>query len=143
RAEDKGIDIEVRASSNLPYVEVDADRLNNAMRNLLDNALAHTERGGKITLAAHTADDTVDLTVTDTGLGIPRQHLPRIFEKFFRVPGQQRDGGTGLGLAIVQEIVNGHGGTVTCDSEPGLGTTFSIRLAATSVPKQHQSPTAK
>jgi signal transduction histidine kinase len=109
---------------------VDTVRLGHALQNLLDNALTYTDRGGKITLAAAAdADaDGVTLSITDTGIGIPPEHLANIFQKFFRVPGQSRGTGTGLGLAIVHEIVTAHGGTITCESRPGSGTSFRLRL---------------
>lgn len=128
RAQDKGVDIVVAAEPTLPAVAADAARLGNALGNLLDNALTYTDRGGRITLAAAAGTDSVTITITDTGCGIPAEHLPRVFEKFFRVPGQTRGGGTGLGLAIVQEIVIAHGGTITCTSQPGVGTTFHLTL---------------
>lgn len=130
RAEDKGVYIDVQASPNLPAVAVDASRLGHALQNLLDNALAYTERGGRITLSATVVADNVTFSVSDTGCGIPPEHLPHVFEKFFRVPGQSRGSGTGLGLAIVHEIVTAHGGTITCDSHPGAGTTFRFTLPA-------------
>ena len=128
RAEDKGIELVVKASAGLPNVAVDAARLGHALRNLLDNALAYTDRGGRITLSAGAAPGGIVLSVADTGIGIPREHLPHVFEKFFRVPGQSRGVGTGLGLAIVQEIVTAHGGTVSCESRPGVETVFRLTL---------------
>jgi signal transduction histidine kinase len=127
RAQDKGLELKVEVPAGLPPVAADADRLGNALRNLLDNALTYTDHGGRITLGAAAGPDGVTLTVADTGRGIPPEYLPHVFEKFFRVPGQSR-GGTGLGLAIVHEIVTAHGGTVTCASEPGGGTVFRITL---------------
>jgi signal transduction histidine kinase len=115
-------------TADMPSVAVDAPRLGHALRNLVDNAMTYTERGGRITLAASADADAVTLSVSDTGIGISREHLPHVFEKFFRVPGQSRGTGTGLGLAIVNEIVSAHGGTITCESEPGAGTVFRIRL---------------
>jgi signal transduction histidine kinase len=115
----------------VPTVAVDASRLVHALRNLLDNALTYTERGGRITLAASADAEAVTLSVADTGIGISREYLPHVFEKFFRVPGQSRGTGTGLGLAIVNEIVTAHGGTITCESEPGQGTVFRLRLPVT------------
>jgi signal transduction histidine kinase len=112
----------------LSPVAVDAARLGHALRNLLDNALAYTDRGGRITLSARSDSEGVTLSVADTGIGIPREHLPHVFEKFFRVPGQSRGTGTGLGLAIVQEIVTAHGGSISCESHPGLETVFRLRL---------------
>ncbi len=128
RAEDKGIEIVLDVPQALPSVAVDASRLGHALRNLLDNALTYTERGGRITLAASADAEAVTLSVADTGIGISREHLPHVFEKFFRVPGQSRGTGTGLGLAIVNEIVTAHGGTITCESEPRKGTVFRLRL---------------
>jgi signal transduction histidine kinase len=114
---------------------VDVARLGHALQNLLDNALTYTDRGGRVTLAASADGDSVTLSVADTGCGIPPEHLPHVFEKFFRVPGQSRGSGTGLGLAIVNEIVTAHGGAVTCESKPGTGTLFRLVLpAATSAP---------
>src|SRR5262249_27496877 len=88
------------------------------------------ERGGKVTLSAIADGDHVTLSIADTGLGIPREHLPHVFDKFFRIPGRSREAGTGLGLAIVREIVSAHGGTITCASAPGEGTVFRLTLPA-------------
>jgi signal transduction histidine kinase len=128
QAEDRGIELMVNVPPGLPSVAVDAARLGTALGNLVDNALTYTDRGGKITLTATAGRDSVTLAVSDTGIGIPAEHLPHVFEKFFRVPGQSRGGGTGLGLAIVNEIVTAHGGTVTCESQPGAGTTFRLMI---------------
>jgi NtrC-family two-component system sensor histidine kinase KinB len=128
RAQDKGVELSVEVQPDLPAVSVDAARLGNALGNLLDNALTYTDRGGKVTLSAAAADDHVILAVSDTGIGIPAESLPHVFEKFFRVPGQGRGGGTGLGLAIVHEIIAAHGGTISCESQPNVATTFRITL---------------
>jgi signal transduction histidine kinase len=112
-----------------PAVVVDAEQLGQALTNLLNNAITYTPAGGTVTLsAAATADGRVALTVADTGVGIPAEHLPHVFDRFFRIPGQSEEGGTGLGLAIVKEVVAAHKGQVTCESEPGKGTTFRITL---------------
>jgi signal transduction histidine kinase len=128
RATDKGVEVVLDVPTGLPKVAADAARLGNALSNLLDNALTYTDRGGKITLSARTAADGVTLSVADTGVGIPPAALPHVFEKFFRVPGQSQGSGTGLGLAIVHEIVIAHGGTISCESEPGVGTVFHLTL---------------
>jgi signal transduction histidine kinase len=128
RAHDKGIAVEVAVPADLPPVRADAGQLGHALNNLLDNALTYTEPGGRVTLGAAAVDGQVTLTVQDTGRGIPAEYLPHVFERFFRVPGQSAEGGTGLGLAIVREIVTAHGGTVTCESQPGAGTTFQLTL---------------
>ena len=129
RAEDKGVDVSLEVPPALPPVQVDAVRMGAALGNLLDNALNYTDPGGTIRLTATQEGPSVVLTVSDTGAGIPPEHLPHVFSKFFRVPGQSRSG-TGLGLAIVQEIVMAHGGTITCESTVGKGTTFCLTLPA-------------
>lgn len=128
RAQDKGVDVRSALPATLPAVLADTARLGTALGNLLENALAYTDRGGRITLSAAAGPDSVTLAIADTGVGIPPEHLPHVFEKFFRVPGRSRAGGTGLGLAIVHEVVTAHGGTITCESEPSRGTVFRITL---------------
>ena len=128
RAEDKGVEVEAAVPEDLPEVAADAPRLQHALSNLLDNALAYTEAGGHIRISAESADNTFTLTVSDTGIGIPPEYLPHVFERFFRIPGRSQGGGSGLGLAIVREILTAHGGTVSCESRPGEGTTFRLVL---------------
>jgi len=109
----------------------DADRLAQVFANLLDNSVAHTPAGGRVTIGAHLSDDgrTIEVTVTDTGAGIPAEALPRIFERFYQVDKSRRRGrGAGLGLAITREIVEAHGGTITVESVVGLGSKFTVRL---------------
>jgi PAS domain S-box-containing protein len=130
RAADQDVAVDVRVARELPMVNVDIQRLGHALGNLLNNALEHTSRGGDITLSAAADGDSVLFSVADTGSGIPAEYLPHVFERFFRIPGQSKVSGTGLGLAIVREIVTAHGGTVACESQPGKGTTFYIRLPA-------------
>ncbi len=128
RAEDKRLSLVVDAPADLPRVAVDPVRMGHALDNLLNNAMAYTDRGGRITLSARTERDQIIIEVADTGRGIPLEYLPKVFNRFFRVPGQSSEGGTGLGLAIVRQIVVAHGGTVTCESQRGTGTTFRIVL---------------
>ncbi len=129
RAESKHIELVVEDASGLPPVAADPIRLGHALNNLLDNALTYTDEGGRITLSAGVLDDkAVRLSVVDTGVGIPAEHLPHVFDKFFRVPNQSRGHGTGLGLAIVREIVLAHHGQIRCESQPGRGTVFHLTL---------------
>lgn len=131
RAEDKHVDVAVVVGEPLPSVAVDPERIGQALANLLTNAVTYTPSGGRVTLSAEgTADNRVALTVADTGVGIPAVYLPHIFDRFFRIPGQSDETGTGLGLAIVKEIVTAHKGEVSCESEPGRGTTFRVVLPA-------------
>jgi len=131
RAEAKHVEVVVQEAPDLPLVAVDPVRLGHVLNNLLDNALTYTESPGRITLSAERdGEDRVRLSVADTGIGIPPQYLPHVFDKFFRVPGQSMGTGTGLGLAIVREIVTAHRGEITCQSEPGRGTVFQLTLPA-------------
>jgi signal transduction histidine kinase len=139
RAAQKHIDVVVEDCDGLPSVGVDRQRFGHALNNLLDNALTYTEEGGRITLsAAPVGEGSLRFSVADTGTGIPAEHLPRVFEKFFRVPGSSRGRGTGLGLAIVREIAVAHHGEVRCDSRPGQGTVFTLSLPVWAGATQHE-----
>jgi signal transduction histidine kinase len=128
RAADQGVALVLEDCGDLAPVAVDADQFQHALRNLLDNALAHTPQGGRITLAAQRATGQVVFSVADTGCGIPAQYQSLIFEKYYRVPGDTAHAGTGLGLAIVRQIVTAHGGSVECESRPGEKTVFRMAL---------------
>src|SRR5262249_8931030 len=130
RAEEKGVELVVETPPDLPEIAADGRQVGHALANLLDNAVRYTDPGGRITLSAVAAPAAVTLVVADTGVGIPSEYLPHVFDRFFRVPGQSQEGGSGLGLAIVREIVTAHGGTVSCESRPGKGTTFRVTLPA-------------
>jgi NtrC-family two-component system sensor histidine kinase KinB len=130
RAEDRRIELVVEDAPGLPLVNVDPAKFGAALNNLIDNALTYTEPGGKVTLSAGMEGERVRLSVRDTGIGIPLEYLPHVFDRFFRVPGRDQTPGTGLGLAIVREVILAHHGEITCHSEPGAGTTFTILLPA-------------
>jgi signal transduction histidine kinase len=106
-------------------VFADPTALRQVLGNLVENAVRHTAEG-TVRVVARREGDTITLAVSDTGIGIPPEHLPRIFERFYRVdPARSREqGGTGLGLAIVRHLVEAHGGHVTAESEAGVGTTI-------------------
>ena len=130
-AESAGIEITVDRSSGL---EVDGDRtlLITALSNLLENAIAYSPAEASVSISRRQVDDTVEIAVTDRGIGIAAQHQARVFERFFRVdPARSRaTGGTGLGLAIVKHVVANHGGEVHLWSSLGTGSTFTICLPA-------------
>jgi NtrC-family two-component system sensor histidine kinase KinB len=128
RAHDAGLTLDAEVAFGLPPVLVDRERIEHVFDNLIGNALAHTERGGKIHLSAAANGATVRFAVSDTGEGIPAEHLPRIFERFYRVPGARVPEGAGLGLAITREIIAAHGGQIDVTSRPGEGTTFQFTL---------------
>lgn len=114
-----------------PLIDVDGEHLERALRNLLDNALRYTPPDGRVSVSAGVLDTNwVRLSVSDTGAGIPAEDLSRIFERFYRADKsrERASGNSGLGLAIVQEIVEGHGGQVTVESEMGKGTIFHLKL---------------
>ncbi|MCL4250713.1 MAG: cell wall metabolism sensor histidine kinase WalK [Anaerolineae bacterium] len=129
-AETKAIDFDVVKAGKLPDIEADEARINQVLHNLLSNALRHTPEGGTITLTLSEYGDGVQIAVTDTGEGIPPEHLPHIFERFYRGDaGRSRDmGGTGLGLAVAKAIVEAHGGEILAESEIGKGTSVKVRL---------------
>lgn len=128
KAQDQGVTLALDIRGSLAGVWVDRTRAGHIFGNLLTNALQHTPPGGKITVSAEEEEDFVRFTVTDTGTGIASQHLPRVFEPFFRVPGRKKETGAGLGLAIVKEIVEAHGGTIGVESQEGKGSSFSFTL---------------
>lgn len=123
-----GIDFKAEPSTALPPVLADTTRLQHVFANLVSNALAYTAPGGRIALSAQAEDEFVRFKVSDTGKGIPAPYLGRVFEQFFRVPGDDRKPGAGLGLAIVKEIIEAHGGEVQAESIEGEGSTFSFTL---------------
>ncbi len=130
RAASAGIAVETLADRDLPLVDADPVRLGQVLRNLLDNAIAHTPRGGRIAVSVVRADGGVEITVRDSGEGIAPEHLSRVFDRFYRTDGSRAraTGGAGLGLSIVKHLVEAHGGRVRAESEPGRGSTFAVLL---------------
>ncbi len=127
RARQKRVSFETRIGPGAEVVQADADALRQVLSNLFDNALRYTPPGGSITLETAHEHGGVTLRVRDTGSGIPNEHLPRIFERFYRAdPHRSREeGGTGLGLAIVRHLIEAHGGHVSAASDLGAGTVIS------------------
>ncbi|MCC6139438.1 MAG: HAMP domain-containing protein [Nitrospira sp.] len=133
-ADKKGHRLISNIDGQIPPIAGDESRLAQVLTNLLDNAVKYTPEQGTITVTAKSLpDQTVELAVTDTGLGIPEQDRPRVFERFYRVDkARSREmGGTGLGLAIVKHIVEGHGGQVWVEAHPPQGSRFLVRLPIT------------
>lgn len=127
RAEERQVRFDTAIGKGAEQVRADPDAFRQVLSNLLDNALRHSSGGGRITLRTRRDDAGVVVGVSDTGSGITREHLPRIFERFYRAdPARSRDdGGTGLGLAIVKHLVEAHGGSASAWSEVGRGTEIS------------------
>jgi two-component system sensor histidine kinase GlrK len=114
----------------LPALSMDTERILQVLRNLVGNALKFTPRGGTVNIIACRKENSVLVSVIDTGPGIPKEHATAIFDKFRQVPGSGRHSGTGLGLAIVKHIIQAHGGSVWVESEAGSGSTFTLQLPA-------------
>lgn len=126
----RGISLYLNLPDSLPLVNIDWQRINQVMHNLLENAVAHTSKGGSITVAAIRQGDWVEVSVSDTGEGIPAADLPNIFERFYRVDRSRAraTGGSGLGLTIAKRLVEAHGGKITVSSQLGKGSRFSFTL---------------
>ncbi|MCB0995031.1 MAG: hypothetical protein KDB21_08080 [Acidimicrobiales bacterium] len=129
-AEQKQVSLGAQLPDRPLLVAGDLRQLSSAVFNLIDNAVKYTPTGGTVGLRAVAADDLIEVSVHDTGVGIPRRDLDRIFERFYRVDrARSRDsGGTGLGLSIVRHVAANHGGRVTVDSTEGEGSTFTLVL---------------
>ena len=115
---------------NSVWIEIDTDKMTQVIDNILNNAIKYSPDGGKITVSMKTTDDQMILSISDQGLGIPKEDLPKIFDRFYRVDKarSRAQGGTGLGLAIAKEIVKQHKGFIWAKSEYGKGSTFTIVL---------------
>ena len=130
KAATAGITLEIVPIPEGSFIEGDALRLKQALINLVDNAIKYNQPGGKVEISADTIDSGVVIKVQDTGIGIASADQQRVFDRFYRVDKSRSrsQGGSGLGLAIVKKIAGEHGGTVSVESKPGAGSTFSITL---------------
>ena len=132
QAQKKEISLVIDLPPNLPTLIADGDRLAQVFTNLVDNALRYTPAGGQVALQAQSTQTEMEISVVDTGVGIPADALPHIFERFYQADlsrsGGEKKHGAGLGLAIVHEIVAAHSGRITVRSQEGLGTTFIVHL---------------
>jgi two-component system sensor histidine kinase BaeS len=125
-----GIEVQVAGERGLPAMDLDPERMTQVVDNLLDNALLHTPKGGRILLWAKPAGEGVEIRVGDSGPGIPQAELELVFERLYRtdISRQRNAGGSGLGLAIAKSIVEAHGGMIRAESSPGEGTTMVVTL---------------
>ncbi len=130
KASDKGLAVSSSLPENLPLVDIDAQRIRQVLNNLLNNAIAHTGKGGMIDITSKENSDKLYISVADTGEGIPPEDLPMIFERFYRVDKSRTraTGGSGLGLTIAKRIVEAHGGTIEATSQLGKGSTFTFSI---------------
>ena len=130
RAESREISVGLDVEDSLPEIEIDPTRISQVIGILLDNAINHTPEGGSVGISCRILDNAIEITASDTGPGISDDDLPLVFERFYRTdPSRDRaTGGAGLGLTIARRLVEAHGGTLEVSSEPGEGSTFTVRL---------------
>ena len=128
QAQRRQVTLSVEAPVGLPSVFADPSRIEQVLLNLLNNAVRFTGPGGSVTTSATVSDGFVRVSVNDTGVGISRDDLPRVFERFYKVDKARSGEGTGLGLALVKHIILSHGGDVSAESEEGKGSSFSFTL---------------
>jgi signal transduction histidine kinase len=138
----KGLSVFIDLPGKLPSVNIDYQRISQVLRNLLENAVAHTAKGGPITVAAKQQGNWVEVAVTDIGEGIPAEDLPNIFERFYRVDKSRTraTGGSGLGLTIAKRLVEAHGGRIEVQSELGKGSRFSFTIPVAEQDSRTTSP---
>jgi signal transduction histidine kinase len=138
----RDVELAQEVAEDLPLVFADAERVHQVLFNLLDNAVRLSPSGGRVSVSATRHGRTVEVAVRDTGPGIPPEHLPRLFERFYRVDtARSRDeGGTGIGLAIARSVVEAHGGRIWADSEPGRGSTFTFEIPVAGGPGGDSGP---
>ena len=137
----KEVRIQQEIADDLPMLDADAERVHQVLFNLVDNAVRFVPQGGAVTIGAHRRNGGVEISVADNGVGIPREHLPRLFERFYRgdTARARGDGGTGIGLAIARSVVEAHGGTIRAQSEPGIGSVFTFDLPVSADAAQRPS----
>ena len=131
-AHSNGVKLLILIPDDLPYLMADSGKLDQILTNLLENALKFTPKGGRVSLSAKTDRKGVKIQVSDTGIGIPREHLPHIFERFYKVDRSRNDVGTGLGLAITRRLAQAHGGDIAVHSVEGEGSAFTFTLSRAS-----------
>jgi len=135
-AAERGIVLSLQAPNELPFVFADPERVGQALRNLIDNALRYTPPGGSVVVSLTADEGQVTVAVADTGGGVTPEDLPHVFDRFYRADRSRSraTGGSGVGLAIVKQLVEAQGGGVSAQSEPGRGSTFAFSLPAPSGP---------
>ena len=134
QAERANLALAVVLAEGLPQVMVDADRIRQVIINLVHNAIKFTPTGGFVTVTARCVHDALVIAVADTGIGIPADDLPRIFERFYKADRARSGGGTGLGLAIAKHTIQAHNGRIWVESVEGKGSTFSFTLPLVNLP---------
>ena len=130
QAQQRRINIHMELADNLPYIQADVEKTSWVLINLLTNAIKYSPEDSGIEVAAFRNKDTVEFRVKDHGKGIDERYLPRIFERYFKVPGIHDRNGTGLGLSISKEFIEAQGGRIWVDSRLGEGSSFGFTFSA-------------
>jgi len=138
-AEEKAVKVTADLEGACPVI-ADRIQMERLITNLLSNAIKYTPRGGSAHVRSRCDASSVTLIVEDTGVGIPKEHVPHIFDRFYKVPSSDPEKGLGLGLSFVAWIARAHGGTVEVDTEPGRGTRFTVRMPVVAVPGPAEKP---
>jgi signal transduction histidine kinase len=138
KATEDNIQIRVESPEGLPLLDADRDKIKQVLLNLLSNAIKYNRPNGSVMLRAEASENEMTLFIQDTGLGIPDESVPHLFEKFYRVREHEtRASGTGLGLSICKQIIQGHGGRIEVKSKIGVGTVFSLFIPRSSKTQPH------
>jgi two-component system phosphate regulon sensor histidine kinase PhoR len=127
-AERLQVSLSGQPSPDLPLIKVDKDRIRQTIINLVHNAIKFNKPGGKVTVSTGYDSNSITVSVADSGIGISKQDLPHVFERFYKADKARTGGGSGLGLAIAKHTVQAHSGDISVRSEEGKGSTFSFRL---------------
>src|SRR5512142_1581001 len=135
KAEDERIRLRVDVPNDMPLMEADRDKIKQVVLNLLSNAIKYNRPNGFVTISGAFDENTISISVQDTGMGIPEESVPHLFEKFYRVREHEGATGTGLGLSISKQIIQGHNGRIEVKSKLGTGTSFTIHI-----PRQTRTP---
>jgi len=143
KAQETNVQIRVEVPGDMPLMEADRDKIKQVLLNLLSNAIKYNRTNGSVIVTGNFTESEQSITIQDTGLGIPEESIPHLFEKFYRVREHEgKASGTGLGLTICKQIIQGHNGRIEVKSKMGVGTSFTIHLPRVSrmMPRNNESP---
>ncbi len=139
KAQETNIQVRVDVPNDMPLMEADRDKIKQVLLNLVSNAVKYNRPNGSVIITGNFTDAEISINVQDTGVGIPEESIPHLFEKFFRVREHENKAtGTGLGLSICKQIIQGHNGRIEVKSKIGIGTSFGIHLPRAQKPQPHE-----